>query len=225
MAAFRRNHWPLCLGIRTLIAKAWQRSLHPSAHAAPISTGIGTIPFGVWEMLRVVAVAMGAGLIGLLGGCQTTADQAAVPGAGVPTTATVQEPTDVQYYPSDEPVRMGREHFGRGNYGIAERYFRDAVEKSPRDATGWVGLAASYDRLRRFDLADRAYAQAIKLTGETVQILNNQGYSLMLRGDLQGARRKFLRSYELDPNNPTIANNLELLNASRRSVQRAPDAM
>ena len=90
----------------------------------------------------------------------------------------MQEPTDVKYYPSDEPVRLGLEHFNRGNYGIAQRYFKDAVEKSPKDVTAWIGLAASYDRLRRFDLADQAYAQAIRLGGETVQILNDQGYSL-----------------------------------------------
>ncbi len=56
--------------------------------------------------------------------------------------------------------------------GIAQRYFKDAVEKAPRDVTAWIGLAASYDRLRRFDLADQAYVQAIRLGGETVQILN-----------------------------------------------------
>src|SRR5262245_43789272 len=91
-----------------------------------------------------------------LGGCQTASEQPLYYGQAVPTTPTVEEPTDVQYYPSDEPVRLGREHFGRGSYGLAERYFRDAVEKAPRDATAWVGLAASYDRLRRFDLADQA---------------------------------------------------------------------
>src|SRR3954449_1480792 len=107
----------------------------------------------------------------------------------------VQEPTDVKYYPSDEPVRMGLEHFNRGNYGIANRYFRDAVEKAPKDVTAWIGLAASYDRLRRFDLADQAYAQAIRLGGETVQILNDQGYSLMLRGNLTAALRKFEKAY------------------------------
>jgi Flp pilus assembly protein TadD len=160
---------------------------------------------------------------GLVGVCQTTAEQVAVASdSAVPVTATVQEPTDVKYYPSDEPARLGREHFGRGHFALAERYFRDAVEKAPRDTMSWVGLAASYDRLRRFDLADRAYAQAIKLSGETVQILNNQGYSLMLRGDLAGARRKFLRSYEKDPTNPTVLNNLELLNSSYRSVHRTP---
>jgi Flp pilus assembly protein TadD len=31
--------------------------------------------------------------------------------------------------------------------------------------TAWIGLAASYDRLGRFDLADQAYAAAAKLEG------------------------------------------------------------
>jgi Flp pilus assembly protein TadD len=144
--------------------------------------------------------------------------EAAAPG----TTLTVQDPGDVKYYRSDEPLRLGIEHFNRGDYGIAERYFRDAVEKAPRDPTAWIGLAASYDRLARFDLADRAYHSAIKLAGETTQILNNEGYSFMLRGDLYRARIKFLKAYEREPNNPMILNNLNLLNSSYKYIQRAP---
>ena len=63
----------------------------------------------------------------------------------------------------------------------------------PRDAEAWLGLAASYDRLRRFDLADRAYAQAIGIVGPTAEILNNQGYSYMLRGDYKRARAETAR--------------------------------
>src|ERR1700726_943064 len=163
-----------------------------------------------------------------LAACETvqepTVRDAAVVAPVAPAGADpVQEPTDVKYYPSDEPVRMGLEQFNRGNYGLSQRYFKDAVEKAPRDVTAWVGLAASYDRLRRFDLADQAYAAAIRLGGETVQILNDQGYSYMLRGDLNRARRKFAKAYELDPGNPTIANNLELLNGSSRFIERPPD--
>lgn len=159
-----------------------------------------------------------------LAACDYTTREAAIlapvdPPGGDP----VQEPTDVKYYPSDEPVRMGLEQYNRGNYGISQRYFKDAVEKAPKDVTAWVGLAASYDKLRRFDLADQAYAQAIRLGGETVQILNDQGYSLMLRGNLGGARRKFEKAYSLDPGNPVIANNLELLNGSRRFIERPPN--
>jgi len=158
-----------------------------------------------------------------LAACDTVRE-AAVEASVAPAGADpVQEPTDVKYYPSDEPVRMGLEHFNRGNFGLSQRYFKDAVEKAPKDVTAWVGLAASYDRLRRFDLADQAYRQAIRLGGETVQILNDQGYSYMLRGDLSGARRKFQKAYALDPGNVTIANNLQLLNGSRKFIERPPE--
>jgi Flp pilus assembly protein TadD len=153
----------------------------------------------------------------------STAPEDAIVASPPPQSATVEDPGDVKYYPSDEPLRLGMEYFTRGQYGIAQRYYRDAVEKAPKDVTAWIGLAASYDRLRRFDLADQAYSQAIKLSGETVQILNNQGYSYMLRGDLTRARVKFQKAYELDPTNPTIINNLQLLNSSRSFIQRAPE--
>lgn len=159
-----------------------------------------------------------------LAACDVTVRDAAIVAPANPAGADpVQEPTDVKYFPSDEPVRLGLEHFNRGDYGLAQRYFKDAVEKAPKDVTAWIGLAASYDRLRRFDLADPAYAQAIRLGGETIQILNDQGYSLMLRGDLSGARKKFMRAYALDPGNPVIANNIELLDGSRKFIERPPN--
>ena len=146
---------------------------------------------------------------------------------GVPPlkTPTIRQNADALYYPSDEPLRLGMEYFNRGNFGIAERYFRDAVEKAPRDASAWIGLAASYDRLGRFDLADRAYRSAVQLVGETTAVLNNRGYSYMLRGDLKTARRYFLRAYKREPGNPTIINNLKLLDGSGRFIQRSPDAL
>jgi Flp pilus assembly protein TadD len=139
-----------------------------------------------------------------------------------PPTPTVRDPNVAKYYRSDEPLRLGLEHFNRGNYAIAERYFRDAVEKTPRDATAWIGLAGAYDRIGRFDFADRAYASAVKLVGETTAILNNQGYSYMLRGDFVHAREKFLKALAREPGNPTVVNNLALLNSSTQFVQRNP---
>jgi Flp pilus assembly protein TadD len=166
-------------------------------------------------------------LILAVAGCNATTSEAppaavVVADAGPATTAKLQDPDDVKYYRSDEPLRMGIEHFNRGHYGIAERYFRDATEKAPKDPAAWIGLAAAYDRIARFDLADRAYVHAIRLVGETTEILNNQGYSYMLRGDLVNARRKFFKAYEREPYNPTIANNLQLLNSSSGFIQRAP---
>src|SRR6202012_6261562 len=65
----------------------------------------------------------------------------------VPNPVTGQNPGDVKYYPSDQPVRLGIQRFYDGNFGLAQRYFQDAVEKAPGDVTAWNGLAASYDRL------------------------------------------------------------------------------
>jgi Flp pilus assembly protein TadD len=117
--------------------------------------------------------------------------------------------------PNDD-LSLGKKHFRAANFGLAERYFRRAVELHPRDLESWIGLAASYDRLRRYDLADRAYDQAIKIAGPTPEILNNRGYSYMLRGDYRRARETLLTAHAHDPSNPYIKNNLELLEVSFR---------
>lgn len=117
--------------------------------------------------------------------------------------------------PNDDLTR-GKRQYRAQNFGLAERYFRKAVESHPRDAEAWLGLAASYDRLRRFDLADRAYSQAIAIVGPTVEILNNQGYSYMLRGDYPRARAKLAAAQAKDPGNKYVQNNLRLLQESAR---------
>jgi Flp pilus assembly protein TadD len=85
---------------------------------------------------------------------------------------------------------------------------------SPRDAEAWVGLAASNDRLKRFADSDRAYAQAIAILGPTPEILNNQGFSYLLRGDYKRAREKFYAARRKDPDNARIQRNIELMEAS-----------
>jgi tetratricopeptide (TPR) repeat protein len=117
--------------------------------------------------------------------------------------------------PKDD-LNLGKKQFRAANFGLAERHFRRAVELHPRDLEAWVGLAASYDRLRRFDLADRAYDQATKIAGPQAEILNNWGYSYMLRGDYRRARETLLQAQAQDPANPYVKNNLDLLEASFR---------
>ena len=117
--------------------------------------------------------------------------------------------------PNDE-LNLGKKHYRANNFGLAEKHFRLAVEKHPRDAEAWLGLAASYDRLRRFDLADRAYSQAIGILGPTVEILNNQGYSYMLRGDYKRAHAALAAAQRKDPASKYVQNNLRLLEESYR---------
>jgi Flp pilus assembly protein TadD len=110
-----------------------------------------------------------------------------------------------------DDLALGKKQYRANNFGLAEKYFRHAVELHPNDAEAWLGLAACYDRLRRFDLADRAYGQAIRIVGTTAEILNNQGYSYMLRGDYTRARTTLLAAQRKDPGNKYVANNMRLL--------------
>jgi Flp pilus assembly protein TadD len=120
--------------------------------------------------------------------------------------------------PNDE-LSIAKKYFRQGSYGLAERSFRKAVELHPRDAESWIGLAASYDRLKRFDLADRAYAQAVKIIGPTPEVMNNQGFSYMLRGDYRRARSMLIAAQAKDPKSPFIANNLRLLDESAHKAK------
>ena len=97
------------------------------------SAAAGSRGFVRAAMAAVVAIG--------LTGCQPTVTPTPVPDA-----ITLQNPADVKYYPSDEPVKLGMQRFYEGNFGLSQQYFQDAVEKTPKDATAWVGLAASYDR-------------------------------------------------------------------------------
>jgi Flp pilus assembly protein TadD len=128
------------------------------------------------------------------------------------------EPSPVGLLGTDpkDDLSLGKQHFRQENFGLAEHYFRRAAESHPRDAEAWLGLAASYDRLRRFELADRAYKQAITIAGPTPEVLNNQGYSYMLRGDYGRARAKLAEARALDPKSPYILNNIKLLEESSR---------
>jgi Flp pilus assembly protein TadD len=112
--------------------------------------------------------------------------------------------------------RPGKEHFRESRYGLAELHFRRAVESRKGDAEAWLGLAASYDRLKRFRLADRAYAQALKISGPTAELLNNRGYSYLLRGDIRRASQDLSAALALDPENERIRNNVKTLEVRAR---------
>ena len=134
----------------------------------------------------------------------------------VPTLGGPATPGLLGSNPADD-LSLGKKYYRAGDFGLAEKYFRRAVELHSRDAEAWLDLAAAYDRLRRFDLADRAYAQAIAIVGPTAEILNNQGYSYMLRGDYKRARATLVTAQSKDPSNRYVQNNLLLLKESART--------
>jgi tetratricopeptide (TPR) repeat protein len=194
---------------------------------------------------RVLAAAL-AGLL-LLSGCETSTKLGDLFGskksddplatASVPDPAAAPDDTTGSISGGKGPpnesgllgadpyddLNTGKKLYRSANYGLAERHFRRAVEARPKDAEAWVGLAACYDQLRRFELADRAYNQAIALIGRTPEVLNNLGYSYMLRSDYVRARTTLMQAREKDPANPYILSNLETVEKAlrkRKGVQQ-----
>lgn len=151
------------------------------------------------------------GCILVLAGCSASGELAIDSNTFIPTS-------DAR--PSDESLALGRMHFEKASYGMAERQYRASVEANPHSVDGWLGLAASYDRLARFELAERAYERAAQLGGHTSVLMNNLGYHHMLRGNLGIARTHLEAAAKGDPGNPSIQGNLRLL----ETWKAAPDA-
>jgi Flp pilus assembly protein TadD len=140
-----------------------------------------------------------------LGGCGTSLDQL--------TSVAVEKPIEPASYgvwPSSRHVDKGKFAYRQGDYGLAVDAFSKAVEEEKENGEAWLGLAASYDRLKRFDQARRAYDVVIKIVGYTPTVLNNLGYHHYLKGDMDSARKSFDAALRADPKNVVAKNNLAL---------------
>lgn len=135
---------------------------------------------------------------------------------------TVRDTANREYYPDEEKLIAAKIQFREGNYGRSYSLAKQQLNVLPEDPAAWLVYAASADMLRRFDKSDFAYRKLKPVIGNRIEFLNNYGYSLLLRGNLQGARTYFLRAYEMDPSNEFAANNLELLRNSVNFPKRAP---
>lgn len=123
----------------------------------------------------------------------------------------VAELSNANAYTAQNALVAARGHFRNSDFGKSASLYKRLVDLEPQSAEGYIGLSASYDRLRRFDLSDRVYASLYAITGSTAQYHNNLGYSFLLRGKLADALRQFRKAQQLAPGNVVIANNIELV--------------
>jgi Flp pilus assembly protein TadD len=88
----------------------------------------------------------------------------------------------------------------------------------------WNARGVLADFAQDWPAADNAYAKAAELAPRSAEVVNNQGWSLLLRGDWRKAETIFERAVQLDPRSKRIASNLELARAALASdlPQRRP---
>lgn len=97
--------------------------------------------------------------------------------------------------------------FRQNDFAGAERTYRAVLAKDPLDPEAWLGFAAASDRLGRFEVADKAYAQVIAIAGRRGEVVNNMGWSQWHRGNREAAKLLFAEALTLAPGNPVIAAN------------------
>jgi cytochrome c-type biogenesis protein CcmH len=76
---------------------------------------------------------------------------------------------------------------------------------SPEDGNGWNVLAPVYFRIGRYDDAELAYRNAIRILGPDAGRMNGLGETLVVRNDgivTEDARMAFEAALKLEPNNP-----------------------
>jgi len=82
---------------------------------------------------------------------------------------------------AETPYQAGKREFALGQYGLALKSFREAVNLDPTSVEALNGVAAAYDQLGRFDLSARYYGRALALAPDSTQTLNNIGYSYLMQ--------------------------------------------
>ncbi|MDE2383168.1 MAG: tetratricopeptide repeat protein [Alphaproteobacteria bacterium] len=147
----------------------------------------------------------------LLAACQPSQQKALLAEPG-------QSWQDLQNLSTATDVAQAKIHFRNGDYGLAQSYYQRAVAANPKDREALLGLAASYDELRRFDLSDKIYGLVGSNYGDDPVVLNNIGYSYLMRGDLAQARKFLSRARELAPENTVIQHNIALLNEKKQTL-------
>jgi tetratricopeptide (TPR) repeat protein len=100
-----------------------------------------------------------------------------------------------------------------GDLNRAQLWLDRAVRLPSADWRAWSARGVAADRRRDWATADRAYAAGLTLAPDNPVLLNNLGWSLLLRGRWQEAATSLTRAARLSPANRRIADNAELARA------------
>lgn len=114
-------------------------------------------------------------------------------------------------------------HANLGEPGPAEESFRRALALAPRDLDTMQNYSWFLCQQKRYVEADAQFEQTLALPGnrEPSRTLLAQGVCQAFAGQPEQAERTLLRSYELDPANPSTAVNLAELLLRRGEPERA----
>lgn len=95
-------------------------------------------------------------------------------------------------------AELGLQYMLNGHYDVAMEKLKRALEYDSDNVHANHYMAELYNRLGRFDEADKYYRRALNLTGDDAALNNNYGVFLCGRKEYSKAEEKFLKALE-DP--------------------------
>ena len=101
-----------------------------------------------------------------------------------------------------------------GQWARGRKWIEQATAMPDASWKAWNALGILADVRSDFRAADRAYDKALQLSPDEPDLLNNFGWSLMLRGRWADAVRILERGRRIDPRSSRLQNNLELARAA-----------
>lgn len=85
---------------------------------------------------------------------------------------------------------------------------REFLEKNPTIWNAWFLLGWALRRIGRYEDAEKAFEETIKLGGDNCDTLNELAICKMELGDLAGSKKTLLDAFQLEPENTKIMSNL-----------------
>ena len=110
--------------------------------------------------------------------------------------------------------RAARSSLMLGNRAPARTLLQTAISSGHASWETWNAMGVLCDGDSDWDGADAAYASAEELSPDQPEVLNNHGWSLILRGEWPAAVLVLQKASKLDSGSARIANNLELAQAA-----------
>lgn len=120
-----------------------------------------------------------------------------------------------------ETVRLAELQFRQGNVALALQQYRKAMRASPADIDAYIGVAACYDRMGRFELSRRYYEEALALDPSDKRVRHNFALSLRLQGRGEEAAR-FIAESGPPPVQPAASITIALPPPREEPPQPAP---
>ena len=108
-----------------------------------------------------------------------------------------------------------------GRQAEALPVLKKAVAEYPQSWRAWNALGGAYDDRRQWAEADDAYEHALAATDTPAIVLNNRGYSRLLRNRLDEASADFVEALRRRPDLDAARTNLRLAMALKGEYARA----